>query len=168
LAAATNALATQAQRSADYAKQSIDTAVDAERPWVGVSFYRADSFIEGKTAKITINYTNTGKRPATATITYGAAPLVKLPSFPDMIPKKAGSVAFMLPGASNSATFSYDIPAGAFSDWKSKHMSFYILAEIVYKDVGTSKAYITDFCAYHDPMNKDIPFPLCPQMNQAK
>jgi hypothetical protein len=95
-AIATNRLAEQAQRSADYAKQSVDTAIDAERPWVGVSFYKADEFTEGKTAKITIQYTNSGKRPATVGMTYGGGPMEKLPPFPDMIstpPRECGLYA---------------------------------------------------------------------------
>jgi hypothetical protein len=165
---ATNRLAVQAQRSADYAKQSIDTAVDAERPWVGVSFYRAEEFTEGKTAKITINYANSGKRPASVNMTYGADTLSKPPLFPTMISKRSGSIAFMLPGATQSGVFSFDIPTNAFSLWKSKHQTFYILAQIVYTDVGTNKAYITNFCAYYDPTNKDLPFPLCSGLNEAK
>jgi hypothetical protein len=167
-AVATNRLAAQAQRSADYAKQSIDTAIDAERPWVGVSFYKADEFTEGKTAKITIQYTNSGKRPATVSMTYGGGPLEKLPPFPDMISSPHGSVGFMLPGANQLGTFNFEIPNNAFSTWKAKHQIFYILAQIVYTDVGTSKGHITNFCSYYDPTNKDIPFPLCIRMNEAK
>jgi hypothetical protein len=167
-ATATNRLAMQAQRSADYAKQAIDTAVDSERPWVGVSFYKADEFTEGKTAKITIQYTNSGKRPATVGMTYGGSPMEKLPPFPDMISNPHGSVGFMLPGANQLGTFSFEIPNNAFATWKSKHQTFYILAQIVYTDVGTSKGHITNFCAYYDPVNKDLPFPLCVRMNEAK
>jgi hypothetical protein len=167
-AVATNRLAAQAQRSADYAKQSVDAAIDAERPWVGVNFYKADDFLEDKTAKITINYTNTGKRPASVNMNYGADTLSKPPLFPTMIGNRSGSVGFMLPGATQTGTVSYEIPKNAFSIWKSKHEIFYILAQIVYTDVGTNKAYITNFCAYYDPANKDLPFPLCPRLNEAR
>jgi hypothetical protein len=140
-AAATNRLAEQAQRSADYAKQSIDTAVDAERPWVGVSFYKADEFTEGKTAKITIQYTNSGKRPATVSMTYGGAPMEKLPPFPNMISIPHASVGFMLPGATQVGTFSFDIPDNAFATWKAKHQNFYILAQIVYRCWNQQRAH---------------------------
>ena len=167
-ATATNKLAIQAQRSADYAKQSIDTAVEAERPWVGVTFYKADDFTEGNTAKILIQYTNSGKRPATVSMTYGGAPFEKPPLFPEVIDNRAKSVGFMLPGASQSGTFSFAIPNNAFATWKAKHQIFYILAQIVYADVGTNNGHITNFCAYYDPTNKDLPFPLCTRYNEAK
>jgi hypothetical protein len=166
-ATATNRLAIQAQRSADYAKQSIDTAVDAERPWVGVAGYRVENFTEGQTAKIVINLTNSGKRPASATTVTGTLLINSLPSFPSFGASQP-SVAYVLPGGVYGTNLTYDVPTNAFSEWKKKRQIFFIISEILYTDVGTNKSYITHFCAYYDPTNKDEPFPYCTRYNEAK
>jgi hypothetical protein len=166
-ATATNALAKQAQRSADYAQEAIKTTVESERPWVGVSAYRVDNFVEGQTAKIIINITNSGKRPASSKAVYEAAIFKSLPTFPS-VGSQQTSVAYILPGALFNTTFTYDVPPGAFLEWKSKKENLFILSEIVYTDVGTNVSYITHFCAYYDPSNKDQPFPLCTRYNEAR
>ncbi|WP_433964253.1 hypothetical protein [Tunturiibacter gelidiferens] len=118
-ATATNRLAVQAQRSADYAKQAVDNSIESERPWVGVSSYRVDNFVEGKTAKITINITNSGKRPASSKAIYEAAVFKSLPLFPSVTGQQT-SLAYILPGAPFSSTLTYDVSERAFSDWKNK------------------------------------------------
>lgn len=164
----TNKLAIQATRSANYAQQAIKTAVDAERPWVGVNFYSVEPFVEGKPAKISIRFTNSGKRPATASIYYGVREYVSLPVEPLPELNVSSSVAFLLPGATSDAQMDFNVPDGMFVRLKREKKIFFVLAEIVYKDVGTNDAYITHFCAYYDPSNKNIKFPLCTRYNEAK
>jgi len=166
-AIATNNLALQAQRAADYAQQAIKTSVESERPWVGVSTAQVANFVEGQTAKITINVTNSGKRPASAKEIYGASAFNSLPLFPTLANNQA-SVAYILPGASSTATFEYIVPDTAFSDWKRTKQIFFVYAEIVYTDVGTNTSYITHFCEFYNPDNKDQPFSLCTRYNEAK
>jgi hypothetical protein len=167
-ATATNRLAAQAQRSADYAQTAIATAVDAERPWVGVSYYTESDFVEGKTAKILLRFTNSGKRPASATMHYAPIVAQNLPMFPAVDYTRPGSVAFLLPGGSSDATFEYELPINIFSTWKTSHQTFFILAEISYTDVGTNIAHITRFCTYYAPADKNNSFPYCTRFNEAK
>jgi hypothetical protein len=166
-AVATNVLAKQAQRSADYAQQAIKTSVEAERPWIGVGNFAVSNFLEGQTAKITVNFVNSGKRPASASAFYNAQVVKDLPMYPSFtgIPP---SVAFVLPGASFGTVFDFDLPKNAFSEWKKNKESFFFLAEIVYTDIGTNTSHITHYCAYFSPDNKNQPFPLCTRYNEAK
>jgi hypothetical protein len=166
-AIATNHLAVQAQRSADYAQEAIKTSVESERPWVGVSGYHVENFVEGQTAKIFINMVNSGKRPASATTVTATTIVTTLPAFPNFLGMQP-SVAFVLPGGSYATNFAYDVPINAFSEWKKKHQIFFIVSEIVYTDVGTNTSYITRFCASYDPTNKEQPFPFCTRYNEAK
>lgn len=166
-ALATNRLAMQAQRSADYAQQAIETSVESERPWVGVSSAQVVNFVEGKTAKITVNVTNSGKRPASVKEIYGVAVFKSLPLFPTLGSNPA-SLAYILPGATFNATFEYSVPEGAFSEWKRTKQVFFVFSEIVYTDVGTNVAYLTHFCEFYSPDNKDQPFTLCTRYNEAK
>ena len=112
-------------------------------------------------------YVNSGKRPASTKEIYGAGVFKSLPLFPILGTKEA-SVAYILPGASSNATFEYDVPAGAFSDWKRTKQILFVFSEITYTDVGTNKAYITDFCEFYNPDNKDQQFSLCTRYNEAK
>ncbi len=78
------------------------------------------------------------------------------------------SIAYILPGAGFNSTFEYNVPVGAFSEWKRTKQLFFIFSEIVYTDVGTNTSYITHFCEYYSPDNKDQPFTLCTRYNEAK
>jgi hypothetical protein len=164
---ATNLLAVQAQRSADYAQQAIKNSIDADRPWVGISTFNVTNFVEGQTAKISINFINSGKRPASASGVYGTTLVKSLPTFP-RFENQQRSVAFALPGTGFGTTFDYDVPNNAFAEWKRGQLNFFIVAEVVYTDVGTNTAYITHYCAFYDPSKKDQPFPLCTRYNEAK
>jgi hypothetical protein len=164
---ATNLLAVQAQRSADYAQQAIKTSVEADRPWVGMSTFNVTNFVEGQTAKIAFNFVNSGKRPASASVTYGTTLVKSLPAFP-LFGNRQHSVDFALPGSGFGTTLDYEVPRNAFAEWKRDRLNFFIVAEVVYTDVGTNAAYITHYCAFYDPSKKDQPFPLCTRYNEAK
>lgn len=167
-ATATNILAVQAQRSADLAQQAIKTTVESERPWIGVSSAQISNFTEGQTSQFILTITNSGKRPASSRSIYGFAVFKSLPLFPTLGNNNLVSESYILPGASTSATFEYNVPPGAFSEWKRSKQVFYLFAEIVYRDVGTNASYITDFCEFYNPDNKSQPFSYCPRYNEAK
>jgi hypothetical protein len=165
---ATNLLAAQAQRSADYSQQAINAGVEAERPWVGVGSFNVSNFVEGQTAKVSFNYVNSGKRPATASARYAVTIVKSLPIFPDYSKAPPASIAFVLPGGSFGSTYDYEVPNAAFAEWKQTKQIFFVVAEIFYTDVETNKTYITRFCSYYNPANKNEPFPLCTRYNEAK
>jgi hypothetical protein len=161
-------LARQAQRSANYAQKAIETSIEADRPWVGVTLFTVDSHVAGTPAKARFVYSNTGKRPAKGTIRIARAEFSTLPPSPFAGVSGDASVAFILPGATLSSTFDYDVPDGLEAKLKRDRKTEFFFAEIVYLDVETNISHITHFCSYWDPTNKDTPFPLCTRYNEAK
>jgi hypothetical protein len=158
----------QATKLANETAKANEYVVTADRPWVGVESHAVDNFEEGKTAKITITYINTGKRPATASIVYGPKEFSYLPSDPISMANQQASVAFMLPGGHFTSAIDYPVEMGLINRLNREKKILFFVAEIIYTDVGTNKSYITHFCESWAPSSKTIPFPLCTRYNDAK
>lgn len=168
-ARSSGALSVQAQRSADYAQKAVKASIEADRPWVGVSYYEIPPLVEGQRVTISLRYMNTGRRPATATIRSTTLESTNLPINPISLVNQPASLAFILPGATFIQKLPYTVPdPGWLPRLKREHKVFFIVAEITYTDVGTNTSHITHFCAFYDPTSKETPFPLCTRYNNAE
>jgi len=167
----TRALAAAANRQATASEVANRNALNAERPWMGVSI-NVDSFEVDKTPTVTINFFNSGRRPAKVTrtqyrwVTYAVFP--RSIEYPETGTFK--STNLVLPNAASNVTFTMDkVTEPQMSALKSRSLSLYIHTNIEYEDPVTNARHWTHACWQYIWFEKGIRsgFYNCQKYNEA-
>jgi hypothetical protein len=149
------------------ARRSLQTAIDAERPWVGITF-RIQDWTVGKNANATAVFTNGGRRPAKATrVQFDSSEYVVLPDSP-RYRRNIKNPTLILPNGS----FANTQPLGVLTqpqlgDLGLRHHTFFIYASVDYEDVLTHSVHWTHGCWQYLPgvQNTASRFVRCPAYN---
>ena len=157
------------------ANQAIRNAVDAERPWVGISFSTynwADP--KSPTASATVYFSNSGRRPARATLVqFGKGDFVNLPDNPpyQSYTTDVHSIALILPNAapvSNTEAIP-QLTLDRLQTLNRNRQIFFIYASIQYEDVLTHAQHWTHGCIQFLPgfTNAGAGFVNCAMYNEV-
>lgn len=127
-----------------------------QRPWIGIVFTIQD-FEKGKRPKYTVQFQNTGRRPAKVSIaeansrTYKVFP--KHPAYPRE-PGNISSADVIVPNATLTHTDTIDFPSDAELTELTKfprQETLYIYASVDYEDVVTHASHWTHGCWQYYP-----------------
>ncbi|SRR5713101_9091 len=162
-AEATNNLAGETKRLADI-------AIDAERPWVGVSDFDPKTFVTGVSGNIavmTVSVLNAGKSPADILLLEIAQHKYKaFPQKPDYgSPLTKPSRTLLLPGSKLTVVNNITVTKDDAAELAVQKATLYIYGHIEYRDVRTNKAHTTHFCERYIPDR--TAFFICPTYNDA-
>ena len=133
------------------AKRSFQSAIDAERPWVGIIF-RVQDWTIGRNANATMNFTNSGRRPAKVTrVQFDSNQYVGFPNTPKYR-RNIRNSSLVLP----SGSFTNTQPLGVVTqpeldDLNLRHHTFFIYASVDYEDVLTHAVHWTHGCWQYLP-----------------
>jgi hypothetical protein len=149
--------------------------LEADRPWMG-AYFTTDGFAAGKTPTYTINFVNSGKRPARVTLTQTLATLSDLKSNPIYLAyDTTPSTSFIVPGQTVTASWRGNSQSDPISDelmkaLDSSSIPFRIYAKIEYTDVRTHAQYWTHVCWRYTPSHTATTagFSNCTEYNDAR
>lgn len=163
---------TFAQEANKLARQSIDSAILAERPWIGIVFGIRD-WTTGRNASAVVTFTNSGRRPAKVTrARFDNHEYVTFPQNPEYRrnPTEVNSSALMVPNGfvTNSQPLGV-VTDQRLDDLRRTHRTFYIYAAVDYEDVLTHAAHWTHACMQYLPgfENTASGFVNCPAYNDT-
>jgi hypothetical protein len=149
--------------------------IEADRPWMGVSFSVAD-FDVGKKPIFRFIFANSGKRPAKVTIAKNRENVYReFPANPDSeyISEGATSTSIVVPGQNIVAVTAIATPVSQvlMDALLSGQITYFAFAKIEYTDIRTNKLYWTHECFKYLPSVKsdtDNGFRNCSEYNEAK
>jgi hypothetical protein len=163
-------------RLASATEKANANVISSDRPWMG-SYLNVDGFAIGKTPTYSVNFINSGKRPARVTLTqtlsipkdFGDNPVYNKY---DTTPSTSVVVPGQAIGASWKEIFAPMNPIGdqMMEALTSGAIPFRIYAEIEYTDIRTSTRYWTHACWRYSPKQTatNNGFSNCTDYNDAK
>lgn len=136
------------------ARRSLQTAIDAERPWVGISF-RVQDWTIGKNANGITIFTNSGRRPAKVTrVQFDSNEYVVFPDSPRYrrsYTNIRGS-ALILPNETVTNTQPLGVVTQSeLDDLGLRRHTFFVYASVDYEDVLTHSVHWTHGCWQYIP-----------------
>jgi hypothetical protein len=150
-------------------RRSLQSAIDAERPWVGITF-RIQDWTIGRNASATATFTNGGRRPAKVTrVQFDSSPYAVLPDTP-RYRRNIRNPTLILPNGSLTNTQSLGVVTQSeLDDLGLKHHTFFIYAGVDYEDVLTHSVHWTHGCWQYLPgaQNTANRFVRCPTYNDV-
>lgn len=128
------------------ARRSLQSAIDAERPWVGITF-RIQDWTIGKSASAIANVTNNGRRPAKVTrVQFDSNQYAVFPDSP-RYRRNIRNSTLILPNGSLTNTQPLGVVTQSeLDDFGLRHHTFFIYASVDYEDVLTHAAHWTRGC----------------------
>lgn len=163
----------EARRLAKATETANSNVLEADRPWVGIAL-AVENFEVGKSPGTTLEFINSGRRPARIThtqyrwVTSGVFPkTMDYPATQTMI----GSTNFVLPNMKTSVNFTMDaITEAQMQLLKAKQFTTYVYANVEYDDPVTDIHHWTHACWEYVSFEKGIRsgFYNCAKYNEAK
>jgi hypothetical protein len=133
------------------ARRSLQSAIDAERPWVGITF-RIQDWTVGKSASAIANVTNNGRRPAKVTrVQFDSNQYAVFPDSP-RYRRNIRNSTLILPNGSLTNTQPLGVVTQSeLDDFGLRHHTLFIYASVDYEDVLTHAAHWTRGCLQYFP-----------------
>lgn len=133
------------------ARRSLQSAIDAERPWVGITF-RIQDWTIGKSASAIANVTNNGRRPAKVTrVQFDSNQYAVFPDSP-RYRRNIRNSTLILPNGSLTNTQPLGVVTQSeLDDFGLRRHTFFIYASVDYEDVLTHAAHWTRGCVQYFP-----------------
>jgi len=144
--------AAAAEVANNLARRTLQSAIDAERPWVGITF-RIQDWTIGRNASATAIFTNSGRRPAKVTrVQFDSSEYAILPDSPRYRRNIRNSALLILPNGSVTNTQ----PLGIVTQPQLENLglrrhTFFIYASVDYEDVSTRSVHWTHSCWQYLP-----------------
>jgi hypothetical protein len=158
-----------AEVSTNLARRSLQSAIDAERPWVGIIF-RIQDWAIGRNASATATFTNSGRRPAKVTrVEFDSNEYVVLPDNP-RYRRNIRSDTLIFPNGSVTNTQPLGVVTQSeLGDLSLRHHTLFIYASIDYEDVLTRSVHWTHGCWQYIPgvQNAASRFVKCSMYNDV-
>ena len=152
------------------ARRSLQSAIDAERPWVGITF-RIQDWTIGRNPSATATFTNSGRRPAKVTrVQFDSNEYVVLPDSPRYRRNIRNSSLLILPNGSVTNTQPLGVVTQPqLDDLGLRRHTFFIYASIDYEDVSTRSVHWTHGCWQYLPgvQNTATRFAKCSTYNDV-
>jgi hypothetical protein len=151
------------------ARRTLQSGIDAERPWVGITF-RIQEWTIGRNASATATFTNSGRRPAK--VTRVQLDTNEYAAFPDS-PRYRRNIrnsTLILPSGSLTHTQTLGlVTQPKLDDLGLRHHTFFIYASVDYEDVLTHSAHWTHGCWQYAPgvQNSASRFVKCSTYNDV-
>ena len=159
-----------AEVSNTLARRTLQTAIDAERPWVGITF-RIQDLIIGSNASATAVFTNIGRRPAKITrVQFDSNEYVVLPDSP-RYRRNIRYSSLILPNGSLTNTQPLGvITQSELDDLGLRRHTLFIYASVDYEDVLTHSVHWTHGCSQYVPgvQNTASRFAKCSTYNDVE
>jgi len=150
-------------------RRSLQSAIDAERPWVGITF-RIQDWTIGRNPSATATFTNGGRRPAKITrVQFDSSEYAVLPDSP-RYRRNIKNPTLILPNGSLTNTQPLGVVTQpALDDLGLRHHTFFIYASVDYEDVLTHSVHWTHGCWQYVPgvQNTASRFGRCPTYNEV-
>jgi hypothetical protein len=128
------------------AKRSFQSAIDAERPWVGIIF-RVQDWTIGRNANATMNFTNSGRRPAKVTrVQFDSNEYAVFPDSPRYrrnYTNIRGSTLILPNGSLTNTQPLGVVTQSEIDDLGLKRHTLFIYASVDYQDVLTRSVHWT-------------------------
>jgi hypothetical protein len=151
------------------ARRSLRSAIDAERPWVGITF-RIQDWTIGRNASANVIFTNSGRRPAKVTrVQFDSNEYVVFPDSP-RYRRNIRNSTLILPNGSVTNTQPLGVVTQSeLDDLSLRHHTFFIYASVDYEDVLTHAVHWTHGCWQYLPefQNTVSRFVKCPIYNDV-
>jgi hypothetical protein len=153
------------------AEMARKTAIDSDRPWIGVTKFAPTVLRPDTPTNITFTISNGGKRPGRIeSVDFARNHYKVFPSSPQyeglqQIGSGVLSKGVMLPGAIIESGGPFAMLHQAISGLKELGETFYIYGKIQYTDVLTHERHFTHVCIEYSPDNST--FVTCPTYNDA-
>jgi hypothetical protein len=148
-------------------KRLADLAVDADRPWVGLTDFIPKSLEPDTSTPTAVRIINSGKRPAVITLAefsiYKYKVFPEHPAYGKALTKP--SRVLLVPGATVEFGYPVIIPRQVLADALSKRETLYVYGHIEYIDVRTKESHTTHMCVSYVPPTKT--FIHCPTYNDG-
>jgi hypothetical protein len=161
----------QASRLAKATETANANVLNADRPWIGASL-TVDGFETNKAPKVTLTFTNSGKRPAKVTlIQYRWTMYSEFPknvTYPPSGPEESTSI--ILPNTHPSVNFTMEtVTDPVMQIIKSGAATMYVHADIEYDDLLTGQHHWTHACWQYTHFDKGVSsgFYACHEYNEA-
>jgi len=140
-----------AEISNNLARRTLQSTIDAERPWVGITF-RIQDWTIGRNASATATFTNGGRRPAKITrIELDSNEYVVFPDNP-RYRRNIGNSALILPSGSLTNTQRLGVVTKPeLDDLGLRRHTFFVYASVDYEDVLTRSVHWTHACWQYLP-----------------
>jgi hypothetical protein len=154
------------------ANRANQTAIDSERPWVGISLSVQDWAID-KSPVADVSYINSGRRPAkitTAQFDIGDFRAFPKDPFNKRVLSPVHSSGLILPnGNGTNARLIDRITQGRLDELAKRQHTFFIYASIDYEDVLTHAKHWTHACWQYLPgfRNNNSGFVHCETYNET-
>jgi hypothetical protein len=133
------------------ARRSIQSAIDAERPWVGITF-RIQDWAIGRSASATAIFTNSGRRPAKITrIELDSNEYVVFPDNPRYRRNIKNSTLILPSGSLTNTQPLGVITQPKLDDLGLRRHTFFIYASVDYEDLLTRSVHWTHSCWQYVP-----------------
>jgi hypothetical protein len=133
------------------AKRSLQSAIDAERPWVGITF-RIQDWTIGKNASAIAMVTNNGRRPAKVTrVQLDNNQYAAFPDTPRYRRNIKNSILILPNGSLTNTQPLGVVTQSELDDLGLRRRAFFIYASVDYEDVLTHAAHWTRGCLQYLP-----------------
>jgi len=140
-----------AEVSNNLARRSFQSAIEAERPWVGITF-RIQDWTAGRNASAAAIFTNGGRRPAKITrLQFDSNEYAVFPDTP-RYRRNVRNSNLILPNGSLTNTQQLGVVTQReLDDLGLRHHSFFVYASVDYEDVLTHSVHWTHSCWQYLP-----------------
>jgi hypothetical protein len=135
----------------DLARRSFQSAIDAERPWLGITF-RIQDWTIGRNASATAIFTNSGRRPAKVTrVQLDSNEYVVLPESPRYRRNIKNSTLILPNGTLTSTQPLGVVTQPELDDLGLRRHTLFIYASVDYEDVLTRSVHWAHGCWQYLP-----------------
>jgi hypothetical protein len=151
------------------ARRSLQSLIDAERPWVGVTF-RIQDWTSGRNASATTILTNNGRRPAKVTrIQFDSNQYVVFPDSPRYRRNIRNPTLILASGSLTNTQQLGVVTQSELDDLGLRRHTFFIYASVDYEDVLTHAVHWTHGCWQYLPglQNTTSRFVKCSTYNDV-